>query len=486
MKMPVRSIILRPALGAFSALLLAGCSTAAFDGFSGEPTPAPASYAEAPTAAAPAPVNPAWWEALNDPALDALIALALADNRDLIAAEAELERARALAAVQGWTLLPFGDVIAAASRGRTASSLDGQSTPYPESELYAIGLQASWEADLFGRLRNGARAARRDADAIEAARRGVATSVAAETAATYVALRGAEARLDAARANAESQYETLRLTEDMRGAGRGSGLDIARAREQLATTEALIPLLEADRATAGYALDILIGAGPGASAEIVDAARAIPAPPEAPGLGAPAELLQRRPDIVEARMRLDAAIARVNAAKVDWWPRITLVGGAGFDAFSLSDIGNDETLSWSLGPRIDWPALDFRRNALRAEAAGYGAEAEFARYDRAIAAGLAEVETALANFAATRRAGVLADEAAAAALNAAEIARLRYREGLDPFIQALDSERRLAEAEDRRARAAAAAAIAYVRLGQALGAGWEAVPAETDIAQTAE
>jgi NodT family efflux transporter outer membrane factor (OMF) lipoprotein len=469
-------------LAASASLAAVGCASTPLPDF-GDATAAPAAFTEAGPASSAA-VDDAWWRALNDPTLDALVAQALAENRDLAAAEAELDRARALAAVQGWTLLPFGGVSFEASRGRSAAALDGGTEPYPDTDLFSAGLEASWEADVFGRLRASTRAARADAEAVNAARRGVAAAVAAETAAAYVALRGAEARLAAARSNAETQQETLRLTEDLRNAGRASGLDVARAREQLAATQAAIPDIEADRAAAGYALDILIGGAPGAAATTVAAPAAIPAPPASVGLGSPEELLQRRPDIVNAARRLDAATARVAAARVDWWPRVTLLGGAGFTSFDLSDLGDEPGFSYSIGPRIDWPALDIRRNQLRTQAARAGAEAEFARYDQTVASGLAEVETALTALAAGRRASALAGEAAAAAQEAADLARLRYESGLDPFIQVLDAERRLAEAEDRSAQAATAAAIAYVRLGQALGAGWQAAEPELEVASS--
>lgn len=476
----MRSI--RLLLAASASLAAVGCASTPIPGF-GDATMAPVAFAEAGTMGSAA-VDDAWWRALGDPALDALVARALSDNRDLAAAEAELDRARALAAVQGWTLLPFGNVSFGGQRGRSAASLEGGTEPYPDTDLFSAGLEASWEADLFGRLRASTRAARADAEAVNAARRGVAAAVAAETAAAYVAFRGAEARLAAARSSAESQSETLRLTEDLRNSGQASGLDVARAREQVAATQAAIPGFEADRAAAGYALDILIGGAPGAAATTIATPTGVPVPPVSPNLGSPEQMLQRRPDIAVAARRLDAAAARLDAQRVDWWPRVTLVGGAGFDAFDLADLGDEIGFSYAIGPRIDWPALDVRRNQLRTQAARAGAEAEFARYDQAVAAGLAEVETALSALAAGRRASALAEEAAVAAREAADLARLRYESGLDPFIQALDAERRLAEAEDRRAQAATAAAIAYVRLGQALGAGWQAAEPQIEVAST--
>ena len=182
-----------------------------------------------------------------------------------------------------------------------------------------------------------------------------------------------------------------------------------------------------------------------------------PAPPAQFGIGAPADLLERRPDIRRARAVLEAATARTDAARVDWWPRISLFGLANWVGADFDSVGGSEGFSFVLGPRIDWPALDFRRNALRVEAARANAEAEFHRYDQIVYAAVRDVETALANLEASSRTTESLTRAAEAARNAARISRLRYREGMEAFFSVLDSERRVAEAEDRLARRADAA-----------------------------
>ena len=141
--------------------------------------------------------------------------------------------------------------------------------------------------------------------------------------------------------------------------------------------------------------------------------------------------------------------------------------GADFDA-----IGDGDGLSFTVGPRIDWPALDFRRNMLRTEAARANAEAEFYRYDQIVYAAVRDVETSFTNLQAASRSTEGLTRAADAAREAARISRLRYREGMESFFSVLDAERRLAEAEDRLAIASTQRAIAYARLGQALGSGW--------------
>jgi multidrug efflux system outer membrane protein len=403
-----------------------------------------------------------WWRGFNDATLDRLVGQALVQNRDLLAAEAEVRRARALAGIEGWRLLPSANVSAAGGRMR-------QIDPIVESDFAEAGGDIAWEIDVFGRLRHGARAAGREALSVEEARRGVRVAIAAETAVAYATFRGAQARLDASRANAEAQRQTVIRIEALREAGRGNPFDVARAREQYETTAAAVATIEGEVAAARNALDVLVM---GLPADFEAAAAPVPAPPQRFGVGAPEDLLLRRPDIRRARAVLEAATARTQAARVDWLPRLSLFGVASWVGADFDAVGDSDGFSFTLGPRIDWPALDVRRNALRVEAARANAEAEFHRYDQIVYAAVRDVETSLANLESASRSTAGLTRAADAAREAARISRLRYQEGMEAFFSVLDAERRVAEAEDRLAVARTRRAIAYARLGQALGAGW--------------
>lgn len=486
---------LAPASVALAAAALAGCAALPLN-----PPPPPTvtggeRFANDANAEPSAP-DPSWWNGLEDPLLDDLITRAFAGNRDLLAASAEVSRVRALARVQAWRLLPTVGGEASRTRTKPAGAIpqlgvSGEPLVLDPTDLYVVGASASWEIDIYGRLRAEAKAARAEALSIAAARRGALVSVAAEVSAAYVRLRGAQARLEAARRNAELQARTLDLTDTVRAAGRGTRLDVARAREQLATTRAQIPLLEAQIAGELYALGVLTGGGPNDLTAELSSVAPLPAPPALRQVGDPGDLLLRRPDIVQARRELEAAAFRVGAARVEWWPRVTFTGSVGLQSFALSSLTGPGAFFYSFGPRIDWPLLDVRRNMLRTAAAKANAEAEFARFDQAVAAGLADVESALVTLDAAERSASQFAEAAEAAGEAAELSRLRYREGVEPFFTVLDAEQRLALAEDNLALARTQATLAYVRLGQALGAGWEsprapsleAVPASHDNAE---
>jgi multidrug efflux system outer membrane protein len=406
-----------------------------------------------------------WWAGLNDPLLNQIVGYALGRNRDLRAAEAQVRQARATAKAEGWSLMPLGGFSVSGGRQRDA-------TLNQQGGFLAAGGEVTWEADVFGRLRANVAAARLDALGVQEARRGAMTAIASQIASTYVELRGAQTRLAATNANAEAQTATLRLTEVLRDAGRSTPLDVMRAQAQLEATQAAAPLLQAQIAEDIAALDVLAA---GLTPEMTAALKApnvVPDPPQRLAIGTPEDLLRRRPDIRQAEARLAAAQARARAAKVDWWPRLSFVGQASALGPNIASLGQNAGFSFLLGPRIDWPALDFRRNQLRLEAARAGADVEYERYEKLVLSGARDLDASLANLAGALQAEASYTAAVDAARSAAGISRLRYREGADPFFAVLDAERTLAGFEDSLAVARTQSALAYVRVGQALGAGW--------------
>lgn len=428
----------------------------------GAETPAPL-VASLPLDAAQPRVD--WWAGLGDPLLDQVVAYAMGRNHDLRAAEAEVRQARASAKAEGWNLLPIGNLGVSGGRMRDA-------TTNTEGGYVGANGDVSWEADVFGRLRANVKAAKMDALSVEEARRGAMSAIAAQIASTYVELRGAQTRLAATRSNATAQADTLRLTEVLHNAGRATPLDVMRAKAQLESTRAAEPVLEAQIEEDLAALDVLAA---GLTPELKAALRAAGTPPPPPrqlAVGTPEDLLRRRPDIRQAEATLAAAQARARAARVDWWPRLSFVASATTTGPNLAALGTNAGLSFLVGPRIDWPALDFRRNQLRAEAARAGADAEYERYEKLVFAGAKDLDAALANLAGAMQAEESYVTAVDAARRAAEVSRVRYREGADPFFTVLDAERSLAGFEDSLAVARTRSAQAYIRVGQALGAGW--------------
>jgi NodT family efflux transporter outer membrane factor (OMF) lipoprotein len=416
-------------------------------------------------------VEAEWWRALGDPVLDELMSRARETNHDLRIAEANLRAARALLRIERRDRLPSATTRASVERATTSAATRPPSIDSTQT-LYSARLDATWEIDLFGRVRRSVEAVLAEYGAAEADLRGARVAVAGEVARAYVELTGARRRLEVARANAANQQESLALVRALLDAGRGTELDLERARAQLETTLARLQPLETTEARAIHRLAVLVGEAPSGLDEVLRDAGSIPPAPERVVIGDPASLLRRRPDIAAAERRLAAATARIGVATADLFPRVSLTGSFGSLATSLDELGESAYRTNSFGPFLRWGVFDLGRVRSRLRAAEAGADAALARYEKVVLTALEETENALVLLDRARRRQVHLVLAEQAAARAAELARRRYRAGLDSFLAVLDAEARLLAAQDARAVGAIETSDAYVGLYVALGGGW--------------
>jgi outer membrane protein, multidrug efflux system len=411
-----------------------------------------------------------YWRSLGDSTLDRLLGQALSGNLDVEAARARIRGARA-AKLQA--TLDFVPTVTAVG-GYTRQRLSGASFPigngtFPDQDVWDAGFDASWELDLFGRIRRGVQARGALLGAAEEELRDIRVSLAAELARVYFELRGAQEQLAVAQRNGENQRRTLELTRQRLDAGRGTAFDTERAQAQLSITLASIPRAEAQVAAAQYRLGVLVGRPPTAVArELVEVA-ATPSLPATVAVAAPDSLIRRRPDVAAAERRIAAEHAFVGAAKAEYLPRLNLGGNAGFSSADLGDLGGDGTFRYAVGPVITWPALNLGRVKARVDIArSLEAEAR-AQYNQTVLLALEEVETALVSYRTSLGRVDRFDEAAKASGRAAELARLRFTGGVADFLQVLDAERTQLEAENQLAQSRTEASTAYAALYKALG-----------------
>lgn len=429
-------------------------------------------HTAAPSIVETAEPEAAWWAQLDDPILAELVERSRRANPDVEAAEAALRQARALLGLDRWERFPS----ATARAGVEAAESSGATLPPGidrEETFYSAALDASWELDLFGRVRRTVEAGAAEVEASLADRRAVFVAVAGEVGQTYVELRGTQLRLGIARANVENQRESLELVESLLGAGRGTDLDVARARAQLETTRAAVPRLEAAAAQAIHRLSVLAGEPPAGLRELLAPTAALPPAPARIAIGDPAGLLRRRPDVAAAERRLAAATARIGVAVADLFPRVSLTGSFGYLATSLDDLGSARARTTSLGPFLQWAAFDLGRVRDRIRAVEAGADIRLAVYEKTVLTALEETENALVRLDASRAAQAHLLVAEQAAAEAAELARIRFEHGLDSFLAVLDAEARLLAAQDALAQSATETAAAFVALYEALGGGWD-------------
>lgn len=425
-----------------------------------------------------APAEGQWWRLFQDPALDRLVAEALAYNTDVRVAAANLRRARALLAEARSNLLPGAEANATVRRERSGanSGPSGQNIPSTTSNFYSVGIDAGYQVDLWGGIARSIEAARGDVGAAQAELDAARITVAAETARSYALACGFAAQAAVARETANLQQRTLELTQRLLSAGRGTQRDVDQAVVLTESARAQVPQLEAERRAALYALAALTGRTP---AELDQESARCTVPPNVAQLipvGDGAALLARRPDVRRAERQLAADTARVGVAVAELYPSITLLGSISLGARRLGDLADSDSLNFSLGPLISWNIANIATGRTRVRQSEASAEASLAAFDGTVLTALKEVEQALARYAGEIERNVALRRAEGAASNAARIAELRFETGRDSFLQRLDAERDRAAARAALAQSNAALAEAQVALFNALGGGWEAAP----------
>lgn len=411
-----------------------------------------------------------WWRLYDSPELDGLIADALENNNSLAQAVASLDQVRASLGEARSARLPSTELSADAGYVEQPLSQGGY-----DGEQYGAGFSTRWQVDLFGRVRNAIRAARQDVVAAEAAHDAAAILVAGETARAWADYCAGTRLVSVGENNVALAEQSLNLTERLYDAGRGLRLDVVQAQSRLETSRAELPSLRASRDSAVFRLATLTGRTPAEMRAVIPACEAAPRLEGAIAVGDVASLLARRPDVREAEARLAAASARVGVSVAQLYPSVTLGGSISSTAFDLGDLGDEDSLSVSLGPLVSWSFPNQTAARARLRQAEAGAQVALAGFDQTVLEALQETETALTVFAAERQRRASLQVARDAAAEAARLARIRYQAGSESFIAVLDAERTLANAETALANSDAAAASSEVNVFMALGGRWTQV-----------
>ena len=418
----------------------------------------------------------AFWTGFNDATLDQLVDDALKSNHDLRIALANLRQSRALRLQSELNLAPTITAQGGYTHQQYPPAEAFGSTTVLDERYYSAGFDATWELDLFGRVRRGAEAARAEVGESEATLRDAQVSVTAEVARTYFELRGVQSELAVTRRNVENQHSTLQLADSQLAAGRGTELDTARAQAQLQTTLGAIPPLEAAAARDIHRLSVLTGRQPEALHDVLVTPGDLPDLPRLTAVGDPAGLLRRRPDIRVAERHLAASTARIGVAVGDLFPKVTFDGNFGYAAGNLGALGASGTRTFLIGPSISWAALDLGRVEARIRGAHAQTDADLARYQQTVLGALEETENALVTHARARDRLEHLQQAADQSAAAARIARARFEGGLVGFIDVLDAERTQLSAEDQLAQSRTDTATSLIAVYKALGGAWQQAP----------
>jgi multidrug efflux system outer membrane protein len=427
--------------------------------------------------AAPADGAPrgAWWEAFNDPALNALQERAGAENLELKAAFARVEQARANARMSRSELMPSLDGGFNWSRYRTSGNSPspvGFPVPSFTQEQWTVPFDLSYEIDLWGKVRRSFESARNLAYSAEAARQSVLLTLQGDVAATYLSLQAADKEVALLEDTIRLREEAFDAIRQRAEAGIGSEFEVQRGRTEVAVAKAGLQSALRARAQLFNALAVLCGAQPSIFKPEISPATTV-APEIAPNL--PSSLLERRPDIAQAERQLAARMAEIGVAKAAFFPSIRLTTSGGYLSGEFQDLFEWDSHTWSIGPSVSLPIFAGGRNKANLERSRAAYEESVMIYRQQILVAFSEVEDNLAALQYLGEELSARNEAAESARRAASISYERYRSGAINFLELVDAESARLQNELAAVRTASEQQLATVRLIKALGGGWNTV-----------
>ncbi|HEY4884200.1 MAG TPA: efflux transporter outer membrane subunit [Myxococcales bacterium] len=411
-----------------------------------------------------------WWKLFNDPALQDLIRAALANNQDLALAAARVDEARALVGIAKADFYPQISAQLDAAYGRPVSK---NINPFiTTSARYAAIASLSWEIDLWGRVRNSRDAALADLLATDDGRRAVILSLVSGVALAYVELRGLDLDLEIAKSNTGTRQSTLDLFDARARRGIASDLEVSQARADLAVTTAAIPETELQIAVKEHQISVLLGRAPGPIPRGSLTVDETLLPPELP-LGVPAQLLERRPDVLAAEQGVIAAGKRVGVAVANRLPTLSLTGFIGLEATTIPNLFKSDGVEGTAGGSLLAPIFQGGRLSSQEEAARARLEQSIAAYRKAVEQALQEVADAAVSVRKLRAARIARTDQVKASTRAAKLALDRYQGGVSSYFEVLDAQRRLFDAQLSLAHTERDELASAVLLYRALGGGWQ-------------
>jgi NodT family efflux transporter outer membrane factor (OMF) lipoprotein len=424
-------------------------------------------------------VNSEWWTLFNDPVLDSLVQQAYQQNLSLQIAGLRILEARAQLGIAIGNQYPqLQEAAGSLSRVNLSENSPNFSTAADEDFWTAnAGFNASWELDFWGQFRRGVESASANLGTQIASYDNALVLLTADVASVYIQIRTLEEQLTVARSNVEIQDKGYRLAEIKFRAGDTSKLDPAQALTLLRNTQARIPTLQSQLRQTLHALSILLGMPPRDLGALLGEG-AIPDAPQEIAIGAPAELLRRRPDIRQAELQAAAQNAQIGIAEAGLYPSFSLLGSVGYTSSDtnqsdLNDIFNSDSFGYSFGPSFSWPILNYGRlkNNVRIQDARL--EESIINYQNTVLEAAREVEDGLAGFIGAKAAAAYLDDSVKSAQNAVDLSMIQYREGATDFQRVLDSQQQLLTQQDQYTSAKGNIVLNLVATYKALGGGWQ-------------
>lgn len=417
------------------------------------------------------PVDDQWWKVFGDATLDSLIHLAIDQNPSVLMAINRMDQAKAQWRISQGDFYPSLTFDGGWNRQQTSGNL-GSGSPQAWTGYYSASVQMSWQLDVFGIIRQKARAQKELYAASKEEYNATMVSLCAEVASAYFNLREAQQELDVLQRNAVSQEEVVKITEVRYNTGLVSKLDVAQAKSVYYSTLASIPSVEASIIKTMNALTILLGLYPQDVPQMLNASRPLPDYMEPVGVGVPGELLLRRPDVRSAERQVNAQAALFGASKRDWLPNFFLNGSFGYASHDVKDMGKRGSMTWSIAPSMSWTIFDGgkRMNEDRLQRAQL--DESIHQFNNVVLTAMQEVDNAMNAYKNSIKQIVACRQMLYQGQEAFELSLDLYKQGLTPFQNVLDAQRSLLTSENTLVKAKGYSLVCLVQMYQALGGGW--------------
>ena len=395
------------------------------------------------------PVDDQWWKNFNDPTLDSLIEVAVKQNYSVLMAVDRIAMAKANLRIQQGSYSPTLGLAA----GWTRQQSSGHTSNLPQTitQYSDAALSMNWEIDVFGSM----------------------VSLCAQVASAYINLRELQQEVEVVKKNCLSQQAVVKITEKRYETGLVSKLDVAQALSVYYDTKASLPMLEAGIIQYTNALGVLMGLYPWDVREIMETRKPLPEYIETIGIGIPANLLLRRPDIREAERLVNARAASLGASKSDWWPKVFVKGSVGFASHDLDKLVNHNSLTYEIAPAISWNFFQGTKLAQATRLAKAQLDESIRQFNQDVLTAVQEVDNAMNFYKNSIKQIVALREVVNQGKQTLELSLDLYKQGLTPFQNVLDAQRSLLSYENELTQARGSSLLSLIQLYQALGSGWE-------------
>lgn len=417
------------------------------------------------------PVDDHWWTVFGDATLDSLIRVAVKQNLSVVTALNRIEMARANLQIARGAFYPAFSLDAGWNRQQTSGHTEARQ-PQTRVGYYDATVNVSWQADVFGAIRQRVRAQKEDFAATREEYNATMVSLCAEVASAYFNLREVQQELNVLQRNALSQKAVVNITEVRYNTGLASKLDVAQAKSVYYSTLASIPATEAGIIQYMNALAVLLGLYPQDVTAALEARKPLPDYIEPVGVGFPAQLLLRRPDIRAAERQVNAQAALLGASRADWFPTFLLTGSFGYASHDMKDLTKRSSMTWSIAPSVSWTIFNGGQRANNVRLQRVQLDETINQFNSTVLTAVQEVDNAMNGYKNSIKQIVACREMVIQGQEAFRLSLDLYKQGLSPFQNVLDAQRSLLSYENSLVQAQGYSLVRLVQLYQALGGGW--------------